>query len=109
MNMAARIERTPSAYPYPLLIRHMLERAVSDHPNAQIVYGQTCRTYRQLHERVGRLANALAGLGVEAGSTVGVMDWDTNRYLECFYAVPMMGAVLHMVNVRLSPEQIVYT
>ena len=38
-----------------------------------------------------------------------VMDWDSHRYLECFFAVPMMGAVLHTVNVRLSPEQILYT
>src|SRR5699024_2120112 len=38
-----------------------------------------------------------------------VMDWDTPRYLECFFAIPMMGAVLHTINVRLSPEQIVYT
>jgi fatty-acyl-CoA synthase len=37
------------------------------------------------------------------------MDWDTHRYLECFFAVPMMGAVLHTVNVRLSAEQILYT
>ena len=37
------------------------------------------------------------------------MDWDTPRYLECFFAIPMIGAVLHTVNVRLSPEQIVYT
>ena len=37
------------------------------------------------------------------------MDWDSHRYLECFFAVPMMGAVLHTVNVRLSPEQILYT
>ena len=37
------------------------------------------------------------------------MDWDTNRYLECFFAAPMMGAVLHTVNVRLSPEQVLYT
>ena len=109
MDATSRTERTPSAYPYPLLIRHMLERAVSDHPASLIVYGQTCHSYRQLRERVGRLADALAALGVGRGSTVGVMDWDTNRYLECFYAVPMMGAVLHMVNVRLSPEQIVYT
>src|SRR5690606_3234215 len=36
-------------------------------------------------------------------------DWDTPRYLECFFAIPMIGAVLHTVNVRLSPEQIVYT
>ncbi len=38
-----------------------------------------------------------------------VMDWDSHRYLECFFAVPMIGAVLHTVNVRLSPEQILYT
>ena len=37
------------------------------------------------------------------------MDWDSHRYLECFYAMPMIGAVLHTVNVRLSPEQLVYT
>ena len=37
------------------------------------------------------------------------MDWDNHRYLECFFAVPMMGAVLHTINVRLSPEQILYT
>ena len=37
------------------------------------------------------------------------MDWDSHRYLECFFAVPMMGAVLHTVNVRISPEQMLYT
>jgi fatty-acyl-CoA synthase len=38
-----------------------------------------------------------------------MMDWDSHRYLECFFAVPMMGAMLQTVNVRLSPEQILYT
>jgi fatty-acyl-CoA synthase len=37
------------------------------------------------------------------------MDWDSHRYLECFFAIPMLGAVLHTVNIRLSPEQILYT
>jgi len=37
------------------------------------------------------------------------MDWDSHRYLECFFAIPMIGAVLHTVNIRLSPEQLVYT
>ena len=44
-----------------------------------------------------------------AGDTVGVLDWDSNRFLEAYFAVPMMGAVLQTVNVRLSPEQIAYT
>ncbi|HWR99573.1 MAG TPA: long-chain-fatty-acid--CoA ligase, partial [Prolixibacteraceae bacterium] len=52
---------------------------------------------------------ALTSIGVTEGSTVAVMDWDSHRYLEAYYAVPMMGAVLHTINVRLSPEQMVYT
>ena len=66
-------------------------------------------TYATLAERVRRLASALAALGVAPGSTVAIMDWDSHRYLECFFAVPMMGAVLHTVNVRISPEQVLYT
>jgi fatty-acyl-CoA synthase len=58
---------------------------------------------------VHRLASALAGLGVKPGATVAMMDWDSHRYLECFFAVPMMGAVLHTVNIRISPEQVLYT
>ena len=41
--------------------------------------------------------------------TVAMMDWDSHRYLEAYFAVPMMGAVLQTVNVRLSPQQIAYT
>jgi fatty-acyl-CoA synthase len=62
-----------------------------------------------MRDRVGRLATGLTNLGVKPGATVAVMDWDSHRYLECFFAVPMLGAVLHTVNVRLSPEQILYT
>lgn len=103
------IARTASAHDYPLIIRELLDGAVERTPLQEIVSGERRMTYRDLRERVGRLASGLAGLGVEPGQTVAVMDWDTHRYLECFYAVPMMGAVLHMVNVRLSPEQILYT
>jgi fatty-acyl-CoA synthase len=104
------IEQTASAYNYPLLIRELLKSGVTRAPEREIVYGERRRmTYRELGERVGRLASGLAGLGVGPGDTVGVMDWDSARYLECFFAVPMMGAVLHTLNVRLSPEQILYT
>jgi fatty-acyl-CoA synthase len=104
------IEQTASAYRYPLLIKELLKSGVTRAPAQEIVYGERRRmTYRELGERVGRLASGLAGLGVGPGDTVGVMDWDSSRYLECFFAVPMMGAVLHTINVRLSPEQILYT
>jgi len=104
------IAQTPSAYGFPLLIKSLLESGVTRDPEQQIVSADSTRlTYRQFAERVGRLASGLASLGVQPGDTVAIMDWDTNRYLECFFAVPMMGAVLHTVNVRLSAEQILYT
>ncbi len=107
---AKTIERTASAYSYPLLIKNLLGNPVRQFPNQEIVYGDFKRqTYRDLGDRVSRLASSLAGIGVRPGDTVAVMDWDSHRYLECFFAVPMMGAVLHTINVRLSPEQILYT
>ena len=105
-----RIPRTESAYAYPLLIKNLLQYPLVRAPQQQIVYRDLLRfDYRTLHERICRLANALTALGVKPGDTVAVMDFDSHRYLECFFAVPMLGAVLHTVNVRLSPEQILYT
>jgi fatty-acyl-CoA synthase len=105
-----RFAQTPSAFGFPLLIKGLLESGVTRGPQQEIVSADCTRlTYRQFAERVGRLASGLASLGVKPGDTVAIMDWDTNRYLECFFAVPMMGAVLHTVNVRLSAEQILYT
>ncbi|GEC94957.1 AMP-binding protein [Zoogloea ramigera] len=101
---------TPSAYAYPMLVKQLLHSARATAGGQEIVYRDRQRhSYRQFFERLNRLANALAGLGVGPGSTVAVMDWDSHRYLEAFFAVPMMGAVLQTVNVRLSPEQILYT
>ncbi len=104
------IKRTASAYDYPLLIKQLFLAPLGNNPDQEIVYrDQMTLTYRSWKERVHRLANVLTSIGVVRGSTVAVMDWDSNRYLEAYYAVPMMGAVLHTINVRLSPEQLVYT
>jgi fatty-acyl-CoA synthase len=104
------IETPPSAYGYPLLIKQLLHTPFLQTPQQEIVYqGKVRHSYRKLRERISRLASGLAALGVRHGSTVAVMDWDSHRYLECYFAVPMMGAVLQTVNVRLSPEQILYT
>ena len=104
------IERTPDAYAYPLLIKQLLHTSLAVAPDQEITYmGGRRHSYRELRQRIGRLASMLAGLGVEAGDTVAMMDWDSHRYLECFFAVPMMGAILQTVNVRLTPEQILYT
>nr|BBJ04832.1 long-chain-fatty-acid--CoA ligase [Marinobacter nauticus] len=99
-----------NAYQYPLLIKRLLLSGPRYNPDQEIVYANRSKyTYTDLVERIHRLANALTDAGVKPGDTVAVMDWDTPRYLECFFAIPMIGAILHTVNVRLSPEQIVYT
>jgi fatty-acyl-CoA synthase len=104
------IQRSPSAHDAPLSIGRILEYGVARARDQEIVYADARRhTYATLGERVHRLASALAALGVKPGSTVAMMDWDSHRYLECFFAVPMMGAVLHTVNIRISPDQVLYT
>ena len=104
------IIRTQSAYSYPLIIKNMFLAPIVDNPDQEIVYRDSLRfTYKDFKKRVRQLANTLTGMGVKPGDTVAIMDWDSHRYLECFFAVPMLGAVLHTVNVRLSPEQIIYT
>ena len=99
-----------AAYQYPLLIKQLWHTPLAQAADQEIVYRDTKRfTFRELRERIGRLASGLASLGVAAGDTVGVLDWDSNRFLEAYFAVPMMGAVLHTVNVRLTPDQIAFT
>ena len=105
-----RIAITPSAYAYPLLIKQLLYAPLMQAPKQEIVYRDLRRlTYGELRDRIGRLASAVTKIGVRPGDTVGVLDWDSNRFLEAYFAFPMMGAVLLTVNVRLSPEQIAYT
>lgn len=97
-------------YDYQLLIKHLLESPRIFAPDQEILYRDRFRmTYRDLFARLRRLANVLAGLGVAFGDTVCMFDYDSHRYLESFLGVPMMGAVLHTQNWRLSPEQILYT
>ena len=103
-------EPAPRAYAYPLLIRHLLQSAV-DARSGRVIVGSDGRRhdYATLDHRIGRLAAVLSAQGVGQGDVVAVMDWDSHRYLEAYFAIPMMGAVLQTVNVRLSREQIAYT
>ncbi len=104
------IDFTPSAYQYPLLIKHLLHYPLVHSPDQEIVYRDLRRhSYRTFRERVGRLAGGLSQIGVEQGDVVAVLDWDSHRYLECYFAIPMMGAVLQTVNLSLPPEQLIFT
>jgi fatty-acyl-CoA synthase len=108
--MAGRVYQPGESYTYPLIIKKLLVTPLMYAPDQEIVYRDKVRmTYRTFNERVQRLANALTKLGLKPGGTVGVLDYDSHRYLECFFAIPMMGSVLHTLNWRLSPDQILYT
>ncbi len=99
-----------SYYDYQLQLKKVLEYPVRRVPDKEIVYRDQSRfTYEDIYERVQRLANALENIGVEEGDTVAILDWDSNRYYETYFAVPSMGCTLHMVNVRYSEENLVYT
>jgi fatty-acyl-CoA synthase len=109
-DMSDRMYQPGESYRYRLLIKHILNFPMTIAPEQEIVYRDKVRlTYRTLNERVHRLASGLAKLGVKQGDTVCVFDYDSHRYLECYFAIPMMGAVLHTQNWRLAPEQILYT
>ncbi len=65
-------------------------------------------SYPEIVPRIDRLARALRALGVQPGDRVGTFAWNSQRHLECYYAIPCSGAVLHTVNLRLFPDQIAY-
>ena len=64
--------------------------------------------YAQARERIGRLANALVGLGIKPGDRVATLAWNGYRHFELYYAISGIGAVCHTINPRLFPEQITY-
>jgi len=80
--MGKVVAAAKSAYQYPLIIKHLWHAPLLQAADQEIVYRDLKRfTYRELRRRVARLASGLAGIGVRAGDTVGVLDWDSNRFL----------------------------
>jgi fatty-acyl-CoA synthase len=98
---------------FPLTTGHILERMRTVNAGSEVVTlhdgGATTRaTYGELVPRIGRLAGALTKLGIEPGDRVATFAWNTQQHLECYLAIPTMGAVLHTLNLRLFPEQVEY-
>jgi len=97
---------------YPLLVPRILERARVMFPKKEIVTrigeGTHRYTYQELSDRVARLANALSSLGVGVADRVGTFAWNTYRHLEAYFAAPTLGAVVHTINIRLAPDDLVY-
>ena len=97
---------------YPLTLTSILERGRQLSPRKEIVTktagGMHRYTYADMYARVGRLANGLRRLGVSADGRVATFAWNTYRHLEIYFAAPCAGRVLHTLNIRLFPDQIVY-
>ncbi|MET9199358.1 long-chain-fatty-acid--CoA ligase [Gordonia sp. NPDC003585] len=64
--------------------------------------------YRTYSDRVLRLAAALVARGVRPGDRVGTLAWNHHRHLELYLAIPLAGAVLHTINIRLEADEIAY-
>jgi len=65
-------------------------------------------TYADYADRVCRLSAALARLGIRKGDRVGTFAWNSHRHMEVYFAAPLMGMVLHTVNIRLSAQDLTY-
>jgi fatty-acyl-CoA synthase len=97
----------------PLLISSLLQHAASVFGSVEIVTrtveGPIHRyTWTAARERCRRLAQALQALKLREGDAVATIAWNTHRHLELYYGVSGMGAVIHTVNPRLHPSQLVY-
>jgi fatty-acyl-CoA synthase len=96
----------------PLTLTSILERTRRLYGTREIVtqgvVGIHRYTYGEFYKRVCRLAHVLRHLGVKRGDRVATLAWNTHTHLEAYYAAPCSGAVLHALNLRLTPEQISY-
>jgi 3-(methylthio)propionyl---CoA ligase len=97
----------------PLLISSLLTHAERHHGEQEVVSrrveGDVHRTtFRELAARSRRMANALAERGIRMGDRVATLAWNGYRHMELYYAVSGSGAVLHTLNPRLHPDQVVW-
>ncbi|MGE7876419.1 long-chain fatty acid--CoA ligase [Peribacillus muralis] len=96
----------------PLIMTQIIERAEKYFPKKEVISrtdgGVHTYTYAEFAERTRRLASALSELGMNTGDRVGTLAWNHHRHLEAYFAIPCSGAVLHTINMRLSPQHVSY-
>ena len=96
----------------PLLISRILMSGTQLHGDQEVVtwtaQGARRTSYAEVGTQAAQLANALRGLGIDGDQRVATFMWNNAEHLVAYLAVPSMGAVLHALNIRLFPEQIIY-
>jgi fatty-acyl-CoA synthase len=95
-----------------LTIGSVMRHGTTVHADSEVVTatseGTRSRSYAEVGRRAAQLAHALRGLGIDGDQRVATFMWNNAEHLEAYLAVPAMGAVLHTLNIRLFPEQLVY-
>lgn len=96
----------------PLSVARLLEYGSTVHANQEVITwtgeGVTRVSYGEVGRRCARLAHALRGLGVTGDERVATFMWNNVEHLESYFAIPAMGAVVHTLNIRLFPEQLIH-
>ncbi len=96
----------------PMSVQLIMEHGASVFPDSRVgtFDGDAVHwvSYADIAANAHRLAVALAGLGVGAGDRVGTFSWNNTAHMEAYLAIPSMAAIMHTVNIRLSPEQVAY-
>ena len=87
----------------------LLQRASDLFPGRRVIWEKGSMTYREMRDRVHRLAGSLTGLGVHKGSVIAVADWNSREFAEMFFAAALTGAVVYPINIRLPPELAIRT
>lgn len=97
----------------PLLISSLLKYGTTVHCDSEVITwtpdGGRRTTYAEVGRQAAQLANALRGLGITGDQRVATFMWNNTEHLTAYLTVPSMGAVLHALNIRLFPEQLIYT
>ena len=113
--MAAVVHGYPSTMQddYQLTMGGLIRQAVETYPDTEIVHRNSAgewgrTTYRENFDRIERGAAAFAKLGVDVGDRVGVMDWNSLRHYELYWAIPAIGAVFIQLNIRLPQDDLAY-
>ena len=104
---------TPSTMQdFPLSIAAILRHGQRVYAQSECVTwtesGARRASFAEVGANAGRLANALARLGVKNSDRIGTFCWNSQEHLEAYLGVPAMGAILHTLNIRLFPEQLTY-
>ncbi|MEO6957609.1 MAG: AMP-binding protein, partial [Antricoccus sp.] len=98
---------------YQLNTTTMIRHAARTYPEQEIIFrtsggGWDRYTYADSYTRMRKAANALRALGISPGDVVGILDWNSRRHFELYWAIPGLAAVMLQMNLRLAPEDLGY-